>query len=276
MKNIVISSSWVGPTPDWVEKAKLNHQKYASMHGYSYFHHHHENMNEGEILQNYDIYVDAVWQQIIDVRELLKDPEVKWIFKSDTDSIFTNFKLELEKFTNKNVDFLFTGDSSDLFNGGHFLIRNTKWSRDFIDLWLSFKDQSWDKLVTSHQGENGRLLDQPVLNMILTKYKSLDSINGVQAFNFMNGFSGNNNRVHKHFWRTHAPTSHIRIYRARKLLHPEIRKHSKLVLQNSFNSYPNRSPGQRAWRKGDFMIHFAGVPKSYLETFITESQNFVE
>jgi hypothetical protein len=275
MKDIVISSSWVGPSPDWVEASKLNHQKYAQRHGYSYFHHHHQKLNLRSDLQIFDFYVDAVWQQIIDVRELLNDPSVTWVFKTDTDSVFTNFDLDLERFTTRDADFVFTGDSYDIFNGGHFLIKNTKWSRDFLDLWLSFKDQLWEEFRTNHQSKNGRLLDQPLLNMILRKYKSLDSTNGLQAFNSMNGFPGNKERIHKFFWLTHAPTTRYRVYRARRLINQEIRNHLLLLPQSSFNSYPNRSPGQRAWRQGDFMIHFAGTPKSELEAFIKNVSNFL-
>lgn len=275
MKDIIISSSWVGPSTDWVEASKLNHQRYAQRHEYSYTHHHHQTLNLVSDLPFYDFYVDAVWQQIIDVRELLNDPKVNWVFKTDTDSVFTNFNLDLERFTKRNVDFIFTGDCYDIFNGGHFLIKNTKWSRDFLDLWLSFKDHPWEKFNTSHQAENGRLLDQPLLNMILRKYKSLDSTNGVQVFNFMNGFPGNKERVHRFFWLTHAPTNRYRVFSARKLINKEIRDNLLILPQSSFNSYPNRSPGQRAWRQGDFMIHFAGTPKSELEAFIKNGINFI-
>ena len=142
-------------------------------------------------------------------------------------------------------------------------------------MWLSFKDHPWEKFSTSHQAENGRLLDQPLLNMILRKYKSLDSANGLQAFNFMNGFPGNKKRVHKFFWLTHAPTMRYRVHFARKLVSKEIINNLLILPQSSFNSYPNRSPGQRAWRKGDFMIHFAGTPKSELEAFIKNGINFI-
>jgi hypothetical protein len=274
MKNIAISSSWVGPSPDWVEASKLNHQKYAQRHGYSYVHHYYPKLNLQSDLKVFDFYVDAVWQQIIDVRKYLNDPNVTWVFKTDTDSIFTNFNLDLERFTTRDVDFVFTGDSYDIFNGGHFLIKNTKWSRDFLDFWLSFKDHLWEEFSTNHQSANGRLLDQPLLNMILRKYKSLDSTNGLQAFNFMNGFPGNKERAHKFFWLTHAPTTRFRVRRARRLINKEIRNHFLLLPQRSFNSYPNRSLGQRAWRQGDFMIHFAGTPKSELEAFIKNESNF--
>ena len=276
MMNITISSSWVGPMTDWVEVVKLNHLKYAQRHGYTYLHNHHHAPTSGTDSEFYDFYVDAVWQQIIDVRELLNDPNVKWVFKTDTDSIFTNLKLSINRFAKNNVDFIFTGDSNDIFNGGHFLIKNSKWSRDFLDLWLSYKDNSWEKLNTTHQNENGRLLDQPILNMILSKYKSLDSANGSQSFNFMNGYPGNKDRIHKFFWLTHAPTARYRLFFARRLIHKDIKNRLLLLPQTSFNSYPKKSLGQRSWRKGDFMIHFAGTPKSELLTFAKDAQQFVE
>jgi len=274
MKSIVISSSWVGPTPAWVETAKHNHLQYAFRQEYGYVHHHHEEI-EVKDKEVFDFFVDAVWQQIIDVRNLLDNPEIKWVFKTDTDSIFTNFDKRLEDFTRKKVDFIFTGDANDIFNGGHFLIKNSKWSRDFLDLWLSYKDFLWEGFNTTHQSKNGRLLDQPVLNMILRKYQSLDIRNGCQAFNDMNGFSGNDERTHKFFWLTHAPTMRYRVFLARRLLNREIRRHLALVLQSQFNSYPNKSRGQRAWRKGDYMIHFAGATKTDLMAFIAKQSEFM-
>ena len=276
MKNIVISSSWVGSTPNWVDLATLNHSQYAEKHNYTYQHHHHDSqVGAFNSPKPSDLYIQSVWQQIIDIRKLMDDHRNAWIFKTDMDSVFTNLRIEISKFTRFDSDFIFTGDSNDVFNGGHFLIRNTEWSRSLMDLWLSFKDQKWENFNTSHQSESGKLSDQPLLNMILKEYKNLDISNGLDTFNSINGFSGNRDRRIKHFWFTHAPTARYRIYAARKLLNKEIRHHTKIVMQSAFNSYPNRSPGQRKWRKGDFMIHFVGSAKSQMEDFMNNPKNFL-
>ena len=276
MKKIVISSSWVGPAPNWVDLATLNHSQYAFKHNYTYQHHHHDwQVGAFNSDKPSDLYIKSVWQQIVDVRKLMDDHENSWIFKTDMDSVFTNLRIKISKFTRFNSDFLFTGDSNDVFNGGHFLIRNNDWSRDFIDLWLSYKDQIWENFNTSHQSESGKLSDQPVLNMILKEYKNLDISNGLKTFNSVNGFSGNPDRKIKHFWFTHAPTARYRIHNAHKILNDEIRSHSKIFLQSTFNSYPNRSPGHRKWRKGDFMIHFVGATKSQMEDFMNNPKNLL-
>ena len=276
MKNIVISSSWVVSAPNWVDLAVQNHLQYANKHNYTYQHHHHDSqVGAFNSAKPSDLYIQSVWQQILDVRKLLDDHENAYIFKTDMDSVFTNLRVEISKFTRFKSDFIFTGDSNDIFNGGHFLIKNTEWSRSFMDLWLSFKDHQWENFNTSHQSETGKLSDQPLLNMILKEYKNLDISNGLDTFNSINGFSGNRDRRIKHFWFTHAPTARYRIYAARKLLNKEIRHHTKIVVQSALNSYPNRSPGQRKWRKGDFMIHFVGSAKSQMEDFMNNPKNFL-
>jgi len=216
---IIISSSWVGSYSSWVSLAVDNHSKYAERYGYKYRHHHYDShLGTSNAAKPSDLYIDSVWQQIVDLRKLMNDPDNEWIFKTDTDSVFTNFKLDLVRFTRFKSDFIFTGDANDVFNGGHFLIRNSEWSRSFIDLWLSYKDHVWENFNTSHQSETGKLSDQPLLNMILRKYHELNDSNGRTTFNSINGFPGNDNRVIKHFWLTHAPTARYRIYFARRLL----------------------------------------------------------
>jgi hypothetical protein len=276
MKKIVISSSWVGPIPEWVQEAINNHIKYAKKYNYTYIHHHHDSIiGSFNTSKPSDAYIKSVWQQIVDVRNLMSDSDIEWIFKTDVDSVFTNFNLDLKRFMGDDSDFIFTGDSNDVFNGGHFLVKNTSWSRDLIDLWLSFKDQIWEDFDTSHQSDTGRLSDQPVMNMILKEYKLLNKKNGHKAFNAVNGFPGNKHRSIKFFWLTHAPTARYRLYATRSLLNAEISKHVRIFPQNKFNSYPKRSPGQRGWRKGDFMIHFVGSTKTQMQDFMTNLQNFM-
>ena len=72
--SIIISTSWAGDVPVWVEKAIQNHERYAKLHSYTYIHHRH---NREVITSTPDQVSEsmhfAVWQQILDVRALLED-----------------------------------------------------------------------------------------------------------------------------------------------------------------------------------------------------------
>ena len=196
------------------------------------------------------------------------------MFKTDLDSIFTNFTKDLSPLKKFKADFIFTGDSNDVFNGGHFLVKNSEWSRKFLDLWLSYREIIWEDLMTTHQSSDGRLLDQPVLNMLLNKSKSLSAANGREAFNAMNGFAGNTERKHKFFSYTHAPTARWRLKLAASLINKDLQTHVQIIKQSWFNSYLPGTLRSGSWKRGDRMIHFVGGGKSKMITFMDDARNF--
>ena len=273
--SIVISTSWVGAVPIWVEKAIQNHERYAKLHNYTYIHHRH---NREVITSTPDQVSEsmlfAVWQQILDVRAIMEDKSVEYVFKTDLDSIFTNFTKDLSPLKEFKADFIFTGDSNDVCNCGHFLVRNTEWSRNFLDLWLSYRDIIWEDLMTTHQSSDGRLLDQPVLNMLLNKSESLSAANGREAFNAMNGFAGNTERKHKFFSYTHAPTAWWRLKLAASLIDKNLQTHVQIIKQSWFNSYLPGTLRSGSWKRGDRMIHFVGAGKSEMINFMGDARNF--
>jgi galactosyl transferase GMA12/MNN10 family len=69
------------------------------------------------------------WTKILLIENYLKNYD--WIFWSDADSIVMNPKIKLKHIIDNDYDLILTRDLNDL-NTGQFLIKNCKWSRDFL------------------------------------------------------------------------------------------------------------------------------------------------
>jgi len=70
------------------------------------------------------------WSKILFAKRHL--PSCDWLFWTDADSIITNFDTRLETFIDENYNFIITKDINGM-NGGHWFIKNTPWSYEFLD-----------------------------------------------------------------------------------------------------------------------------------------------
>ncbi|EFJ32439.1 glycosyltransferase CAZy family GT34-like protein [Selaginella moellendorffii] len=86
-------------------------------------------------------------------RLMLVNSHVEWFMWMDSDALFTDmsFVIPLETYESWNKDMIIPGywekvygDDPDWLglNAGIFLIRNTEWSRNFLDKWMSFRPDS--------------------------------------------------------------------------------------------------------------------------------------
>ncbi|KAI3872554.1 hypothetical protein MKW92_008009 [Papaver armeniacum] len=123
-------------------------------------------------IHGYDIFYNnalfqpkmtGCWAKLPLVRAaMIAHPETEWIWWVDSDAAFTDmeFKIPLERYTNKN--FILHGWNKEVFevhswvglNAGIFLIRNCQWSLDFMDAWsnmgpLSPDYDKWGKILKS-------------------------------------------------------------------------------------------------------------------------------
>lgn len=81
------------------------------------------------------------WQKLIAVRDLLNLKEnnkyrYEWVWWLDADALFTNFSKSPQNFIKKfgaGKDIIIAKDPFSALNAGVFLVRNTQFSRDFID-----------------------------------------------------------------------------------------------------------------------------------------------
>ncbi|KAK9135263.1 hypothetical protein Syun_014593 [Stephania yunnanensis] len=123
-------------------------------------------------LHGYDIFYNNVlfhpkmgtyWAKIPAVRAaMVAHPEAEWIWWVDSDAAFTDmeFKLPLERY--REHDFVVHGWPELIYekkswlslNAGVFLIRNSQWSMEFMDVWASMAPLSpdydtWGKILKS-------------------------------------------------------------------------------------------------------------------------------
>jgi xyloglucan 6-xylosyltransferase len=95
-------------------------------------------------MAHFDKELAGYWAKLPLIRRLmLSHPEIEWIWWMDSDALFTDmaFELPLEKYKNHNLiihgypDLLFEQHSWIALNTGSFLLRNSQWSLDLLDVW---------------------------------------------------------------------------------------------------------------------------------------------
>ncbi|MCA9507207.1 MAG: hypothetical protein KC505_02155 [Myxococcales bacterium] len=127
----------------FIDLVTKNHIKYARMHGYDYY------FRNGTISDKYfwpdgknrTFKLGLYWQKIQASKELLemkKDgkPLYDYVMWLDTDAIFTNLSLTLEKIINqapKDTYFFIGQDMSSCVNAGVFITKNSDKGRAFIN-----------------------------------------------------------------------------------------------------------------------------------------------
>lgn len=262
---ILVLSGHVGHLEDYLVKVKENHIRFSNLHGYDYM-----------FVDDYDFgdeYVDEspaityTWLKAAKSLEVMKSKKYDYIFGIDSDSIFWKLHKNLDDLIFLGKDFVFTGDSWDLFNGGHFLVRNSSWSIEFFEKWISMRSVKNESLHTSHKGATGLIMDQPAMNVLLNSGDSKHH-DFALAFNKVNGYIHNKNRRHKWFHLTHAPTGKLRMKNAKRLIHPTFRDNVGIVVQERLNAYPFNLPGKKANAKKADILHFPGDSKVLISDFV--------
>lgn len=99
----------------------------------------------------------VTWEKIKHLRDILDDSSAGWAFWIDSDAIFNVQRTPLSAFMIKNVDICVC---SDIFwrlgtNTGTILVRNTQWTRDFLDAWWTRANKS--KFANSKSHEQSEL-----------------------------------------------------------------------------------------------------------------------
>ncbi|KAL4582126.1 hypothetical protein LXL04_006667 [Taraxacum kok-saghyz] len=111
-------------------------------------------------IHGYDIFYNNVllhpqmhtfWAKIPAVRAaMLAHPEAEWIWWVDSDAAFTDmdFKLPLHRYKHHNFvvhgwpELIYRKKSWTSLNAGVFLIRNSQWALDFMDVWSGMGPQT--------------------------------------------------------------------------------------------------------------------------------------
>ena len=110
--------------------AKIN-EMYARRHGY-HFEHVVDDTLPGR----------PVWQKVFLVRDRL--PQYSAVFWIDSDAIFNDHEMTLDKWLNAPAEFLVCSDfpnGPSLVNTGTFLAKNTTFTKDLMSRWAAMVDQ---------------------------------------------------------------------------------------------------------------------------------------
>lgn len=262
-KKILIVSGYLGSRENYINLVEENHRLYSRLHSYDYLF-----VDEFKFFDKLtDFEVDFSWFKVAKCIELLKLDKWEYIFWIDADSIFWNMNRNFDDLFLLERDFVFTGDSWDVFNGGHFLVRSSNWSIRFLQDWLSMREIIAPNLRTSHKGKQGRLMDQPAMNILL--YEGSARVRDLESsFNSINGYSGNPRRLHKFFQFTHAPTSKVRLRKTNSLISKNLRHNVRVVEQYRLNAYPFKMPGRKVNLARADILHFPGDKKILIEAYL--------
>jgi mannan polymerase II complex MNN10 subunit len=117
-----------------------NLQIYATQHGYEFF----------DASALIDTSRPPAWSKIKAVQYLMGQQKhhqqaqqlCDWVFWIDADIVVMNSTVNIESFLpahNSNIDLLVTMDRRLTANSGAWLIRNSAWSRDFLDTWWNMR-----------------------------------------------------------------------------------------------------------------------------------------
>ncbi|KAF4750138.1 hypothetical protein FOZ62_023535 [Perkinsus olseni] len=218
---IVIASAWIGPQKRFTD-AKRNHVRYALKHGYGYF----------AVECNWSDRGFPHWSKLLIARHLLEGHGLsrapEYLFWMDADSLFMNPSIRIEDHLvtpNPTKDFIFSGEREMVINTGHFLLRKSQWSLDFL------------KEVYRMYPSPG-FVEQGSVIAYLAGATSKDPLE-VQKAKF--------NRLMV------SSVSPADAEKAQSLFPEQIRSHVQVMAMKAMNSYLN------IYTKGDWILHFSGV-----------------
>jgi hypothetical protein len=128
-----------------VEPGLINKQRYCQLHNYKF------------VLGKkcLDLSRPIPWSKIKLILEVMKDPNIKWIFWTDADSLIMNQNLPLEELIDENFCFIVTNDLNASINSGQFFLKNCEWSRNFLKDVYSHKE-----LIHHGWWENKAIIDE--------------------------------------------------------------------------------------------------------------------
>lgn len=244
---ICVFSTFYG-IPAFTADSIRNHLSYCNLHGYSY----------KPYLFDKPTARQFSWAKVLLAIQLLESGQWDALFWMDADSWFLNQAICLHDWLTELEPIQFTGDDNDIFNGGHFLLRYSPASIQWLKACWQICETTDSRFVTTHKDE-WHLYDQPGILAILGGAQPEQPSSWADAFNAVNGYPGNSLRVHKNFQDVYAPTTASRCAAARSLICDKWRPHCLIRPQSAMNSYP--------WtvKDGDFIVHFVGNTKHLMQ-----------
>jgi len=231
---IAIAQLYTKDLDDWASIAVENKKRYARRNNY-------------DLVSKRGLYKTKLkrhpsWHSIFLILEILETSNVDWVFWSDVDALIMDQTVKLESFIKPNCDIIIPSQGQGEYCGiktnnclccGHYFIKNTQWSKDFLRHLWKWPKGKYDKY------RNYGYWEQCGVNYMFNKnemnfddHVHVEKQNRVfNSFYFMDGYKHEAmefNEWGESFFRTKA---------------------SKEELRKDLGS---------AYNEGDFIIHFAG------------------
>lgn len=243
-----------------------NHKHYSKKFGYHYVFRK-DCSKPASVSDQYNPFYLGCWSKPQFIMDYLESSD--FVFWIDSDSIFTNFNRGLDDLIHINKSLIFTGDIYDACNSGHLLFRNDSISRKILREW----DQTrFLNLIERRNEASGIELthdgfvmgDQTGLNAILNS-TIRNASDLCKAFNTINGYTGNSNRLYLDWQERFLPISQEKINNIkRNLIRSDLRESIEIVPQNRLNAYIDSVEGAPRYHFGDPIVHFVSHSKKYL------------
>ena len=182
------------------------------------------------------------WHSLSLILEILETSNVDWVFWSDVDALIMDQTVKLESFIRPDCDIIIPSQGKGEYCGiktnnclccGHYFIKNTRWSKDFLRHLWKWPEGEFDKYKNHGYWEQCGMNYMFNKNeMDFDKHVHIEKQNrSFNSFYFMDDYKHESMEFKEwgeSFFRT---------------------KESKKELENGLGT---------AYNEGDFIIHFAG------------------
>ena len=231
---IAIAQLYTKNLDDWAYIAVENKKRYARLNNY-------------DLVSKRGLYKTKPkrhpsWHSLSLILEILETSNIDWVFWSDVDALIMDYTVKLESFMKPNCDIIIPSQGQGEYCGiktnnclccGHYFIKNTRWSKDFLRHLWKWPEGEFDKY------KNHGYWEQCGMNymfneneMDFDKHVHIEKQNrSFNSFYFMDDYKHESMEFKEwgeSFFRT---------------------KESKKELENGLGT---------AYNEGDFIIHFAG------------------
>ena len=152
-------------TQGWQDIARIvipNAQKYADKHGYEL------------LVKKYpEPYLsDFGYKKLEQIRGIFEHGDADIVWSLDLDTLITNHNYKVEDYLKEGSDFFITKDVNGV-NGGSFIVRNTKWSMEFMDWLLGKKGE--EKMYCEQDAIRAYMEEYPVSPVCVVGHPSFNS-----------------------------------------------------------------------------------------------------
>jgi ubiquinone/menaquinone biosynthesis C-methylase UbiE len=136
-KSKIIIAQFYTANVSYGKYAEAINKKYCEEKGYTYFCEKNSLKISNELLDR-----SATWYKPKLIQEVFNTYNPEYILFMDIDAIISDFNKNIEDYIDENYNLVFTRDvsSHSVANAGVFIIKNSDWSKEFLNRWWESAD----------------------------------------------------------------------------------------------------------------------------------------